>query len=71
MFGDEEVRVIGAEVETGDVVRISGGVLDSLEGVVTRVMPGRKRVAVLLDFLGRQTAVEVDIASIINTDRRL
>ena len=69
MFGDEEVRVIGADVETGDVVRISGGVLDSLEGVVTRVMPGRKRVAVLLDFLGRQTAVEVNIASIINTDR--
>ena len=63
--------MIGADVETGDVVRISGGVLDSLEGVVTRVMPGRKRVAVLLDFLGRQTAVEVDIASIINTDRHL
>jgi len=71
MFGDEEVRVIGAEIETGDEVRISGGVLDSLEGIVTRVMPGRKRVAVLLDFLGRQTAVEVEAASIINTDRRL
>ena len=71
MFGDDELRVIGEDVETGDVVRIAGGALDSFQGIVTRVMPGRKRVAILLEFLGRQIAVEVDIASIVNADRRL
>jgi transcriptional antiterminator RfaH len=43
----------------GDRVELSGGPLHGLEAVITQVMPGQKRVAVLMDFLGRQTAVEV------------
>ena len=34
-------------------------------GVITRIMPARERVAVLLDFLGRQTAVEIPADSVI------
>jgi transcription antitermination factor NusG len=30
-----------------------------LLAVVTRIMPARERVAVLLEFLGRQTTVEL------------
>jgi hypothetical protein len=29
--------------------------------VITRFMPGSQRVTVLMDFLGRQTAVEVGV----------
>jgi transcription antitermination factor NusG len=36
-----------------------------LEGVITRVIPARQRVAVLLDFLGRQTAVELPAEQLI------
>ena len=65
MLGNEELRVIGDEIETGDEVRISGGSFHGLEGVVNRVMPGRARVGVLLEFLGRQTMVEVRVDQVV------
>jgi len=34
-------------------------VFHGLRAVITRVMPSRERVAVLLEFLGRQTTVEL------------
>jgi transcriptional antiterminator RfaH len=58
-IGEEELRTIDATLDVGQEVRISGGAFDGLEGVVTRIIPGRQRVAVLLDFLGRQATVEV------------
>jgi transcription antitermination factor NusG len=36
-----------------------------LNAVVTQVMPGKQRVMVLMDFLGRQSTVEVAAQSII------
>ena len=57
---DCQPHVLQEEFRLGDSVVIRGGPLDQLEAVVTRVMPGKRRVAVLLDFLGRQTMVEVD-----------
>jgi hypothetical protein len=38
--------------------------MHGLHALVTRVMPAKQRVAVLLDFLGRQTAVELDRAAV-------
>ena len=58
-IGENELRVVDDTLEIGQEVRISGGAFDGLEGVVTRVIPARQRVAVLLEFLGRQTSVEV------------
>ena len=57
--GQEELRVIGETLALGDEVQISGGAFHGLQGVVARVMPARARVAVLLEFLGRQSAIEV------------
>jgi transcriptional antiterminator RfaH len=68
VLGTEGVRVIGETLAPGDSVRIAGGAFHGLQGVVTRVMPGRERVAVLLDFLGRQTAVELPLNSVINQE---
>jgi len=58
-FSDDSVYVISESLSPGDEVGISGGAFHGLAGVITRVMPARERVAVLLDFLGRQTAVEI------------
>ncbi len=60
-----EVQVLAAGAQTGDTVEISGGVFHGLCAVVTRVMPARQRVAVLLDFLGRQTNVELPSSAVI------
>jgi transcriptional antiterminator RfaH len=63
-FGDSEVRQIGSSLAVGDTVTIANGAFAGLEAVVTRIMPGRERVAVLLDFLGRQTVLDVKTADL-------
>jgi transcriptional antiterminator RfaH len=63
--GPEEVHVIREDLRPGETVQIAGGVLHGLRAVVTRVMPSRERAAVLLEFLGRQTTVELALESII------
>lgn len=64
--GTEDVKVIPPEFEQGDSVLISGGSFHGLTAVVTRVMPSRERVAVLLEFLGRETSVEVPVSSLLH-----
>jgi transcription antitermination factor NusG len=60
----EDLRVIDEALRPGDVVQISDGAMSGLQAVVMRVMPARQRVAILIDFLGRQTAVELDRRSL-------
>lgn len=64
-FADDSAYVISNSLAAGDDVEISGGAFHGLAGVITRVMPARERVAVLLEFLGRQTAVEIPTVSVI------
>jgi len=63
--GPNEMCVVGDTFNPGDPVRISGGPFHGLEAIVTRAMPGQQRVALLLDFLGRQTMVELDGACLV------
>jgi transcriptional antiterminator RfaH len=55
-----ELRTVENVLRPGDAVEINSGAMRGLQAVVSRVMPSRQRVAVLLDFLGRQTMVELD-----------
>jgi len=52
-------------IEAGETVEIAGRAFLGLQAVVTQVMPGKQRVMVLMDFLGRQAMVEVGVGSII------
>lgn len=63
--GSEHIRVVPDSFQLGETVEITGGAMQGLSAVVTRVMPSQARVAVLLDFLGRQTTVEIDAAQLI------
>lgn len=54
-----EIHVLKEELQPGETVHIAGGALHGLSAVVSRVMPGPGRVAVLLEFLGRQSMVEL------------
>jgi transcriptional antiterminator RfaH len=65
LVGQEELCVISKDVAPGETVEIIGGAFHGLEAVVTRVMPSRQRVAVLMDFLGRQTTMEVPTLHVI------
>lgn len=64
-IGTDELRVIPARLKPGDEVLIAGGALHGLHAVISRVVPARERVAVLLDFLGRQTTIELPENSVI------
>jgi transcriptional antiterminator RfaH len=63
--GEKELRLVAAEPQIGEEVQISGGAFHGLQGIVTRLLPARTRVAILLDFLGRQTMVEVRMAEVV------
>ncbi len=64
-LGADEVRVVPFGINPGDTVQIAGGALHGLEAVINQVLPGKQRVLVLMDFLGRQTAVELDASHVI------
>jgi transcription antitermination factor NusG len=55
----DEVTVVESTISTGDTVEIVDGPLRGIEAVVTRVIPPRQRVELLLDFLGRELRAEV------------
>lgn len=59
MIGEQEVREVGPALKVGQEVEVAGGTFAGFHGIVTRIMPARDRVAVLLEFLGRQTTVEL------------
>ena len=63
--GADELRVIPSRLQPGDEVQITGGALRGLHAVISRVMPARERVAVLLEFLGRQATIELPADSVI------
>lgn len=67
VVGPEEMRIIAASLRPGEMVEIAAGALMGLQAVVTRVMPNQQRVAVLLDFLGRQTSVELAIGQVVSS----
>lgn len=69
-MGDEELKVIMEPFHPGESVEIAGGAFHGLQAVITRVLPAKQRVAVLLDFLGRQTSVEVDSGHLVRKDQR-
>jgi transcriptional antiterminator RfaH len=64
-IGADEVHVLDEVLRPGEPVVISGGAFHDLRAVVLHVMPSRRRVALLLEFLGRQTSVELDIAAVV------
>jgi len=64
-FGAEELHTIPTSLAPGDTIEIAEGAFRGLRAVVARVMPGRDRVAILMDLLGRQTTIEVPVHSVI------
>ena len=57
--GATGLHTIPENLKPGDEVEITEGAMRGLRAVVTRVLPGRERIAVLMEFLGRQTMIEL------------
>ena len=54
-----EMREITSTIKVGDVVQLTEGPMRGLSGIVERMLSGAERVRILLDFLGRQSVIEV------------
>jgi transcriptional antiterminator RfaH len=56
---EQEVIVIDPEINPGSVVAIASGIFAGLETLVTKVLPAKQRVCVLLNFLGREIEAQI------------
>ena len=65
LTGVTEIRELSHELEQGDQVKIVDGALVGLEAVITKVLPAKQRIRVLMDFLGRKMEAEVERSSIL------
>lgn len=63
--GDEETVTIDPEIQAGQSVRITEGPFQGLEVLVTRLLPAKERVQVLLEFLGRPVETEISAPKIL------
>ena len=64
-LGPNELHVIPKDFEPGEKIQVAGGLFHGLSAVITQVMPGKERVMVLMDFLGRQTPLELPVTSVV------
>lgn len=62
---DRETIVIQPGIEVGEEVNVIAGPFRGLRAVVSRVMPARERVAVLLEVLGMEREVEISCDTVI------
>jgi transcriptional antiterminator RfaH len=63
--GEDEIVTINPEIRVGQSVRIAEGPFQGLEVLVTRLLPARERVKVLLEFLGRPVETEISTPKIL------
>jgi transcriptional antiterminator RfaH len=64
-LGPESLHIVNAEYEPGDQIEIVAGSFQGMRALVSRYYPSAQRVEVLLDFLGRQTAVQIPTDQIV------
>jgi len=67
--GEEEIVTIDPDIKVGQSVRIAEGPLRGLEAVVTRVLPAKERIRVLLELLGGPVEAEVATPKVVPIGR--
>lgn len=63
--GAEEVVTVDSSIRIGQPVQITEGPFQGLEAVVTRLLPARERIRILLEFLGRTLETEISAAKVL------
>ena len=62
---DGETVEISAEIREGEEVKIVEGPFMGVKALVTRVLPARERVAILLNLLGQEREIEVSAKAVL------
>src|SRR5262249_22129385 len=64
-FRDDRPYILPDAFRPGDKVVISGGPLHQFEAIVKHALPGARRAAVLLEFLGSQRMIELEVETLV------
>ncbi|MEM1156935.1 MAG: transcription termination/antitermination NusG family protein [Verrucomicrobiota bacterium] len=62
---DNEVIEIKEQYQPGDSIEVVAGSFSGIRGLVQTYIPAKQRVVLLLEFLGRETEVEVEMNTIL------
>lgn len=62
---DVEICEVEVGVKVGDMVELTEGPMRGMKGIVNAMLSGVDRVRILLEFLGRENAVEVPMSKIL------
>ena len=65
-MGGGDFREIKVGIKVGDSVEVTEGPMRGLTGIVESIHGGDERVRILLEFLGRQSVVEVSAGKLIS-----
>jgi transcriptional antiterminator RfaH len=64
LMGTDGIKDLGEPFQSGDQVQVLEGPFRGFEAIVTRVVPAQERVCVLLEFLGRQSMVQLELKDV-------
>lgn len=70
LVSDHETIEVTADPQVGTDVIITAGPMRGLKVLVTRVMPARQRIAVLLEMLGTHREVEIETTRVLPVNPR-
>ncbi len=62
--GEDDIKEIDPHVRIGDEIQVVQGPMAGFSGIVTHLLSGQHRVKVLLEFLGRESLVDVPVDKI-------
>lgn len=62
---DEETIILTPSLFVGDEVEVATGPLRGMQGTILEIAPAQERLKVLLEFLGQEQPVDIDLYSIL------
>ena len=70
-YSDSEIITVQPQLQEGDEVELAFGPFRGMKGQIVTVLAGSERVKILLEFLGNQQQIDVDLFSILLPRRPL
>ena len=67
---EEDVLTLAPPIEEGQEVEVATGAFEGVQGIVHEISPATERVKVLLEILGGEQIIEMDIYSILTSGMR-
>ena len=68
---DDAVITVHEQLEEGDEIEIVEGPFRGLKTIITKVLPAKERVKILLEMLGKEREIELGVDTIRRADRNV